>query len=122
MKIFVRVVALLLLSLLVFGDSFVTFTLFAPTNRVDETQLEFSELDYYTVQCGTTANGPYDVFKFEQQGTQQAMEIIRDVKMPVGIYYCVATVTDTNGLESDHSNEIHFTLSSPRTKNPGCLF
>ena len=116
MKIWFRIVALLLLSLLVFGDSFVTFTLFAPTNRVDETQLDYSELDYYTIQCGTTANGPYDVFAFKQQANGQAMQTLTtNVKMPSGIYYCVATVVDKDGLQSDHSNEL-----TVKVKGHGC--
>jgi hypothetical protein len=111
MKIFLRILALLVLSPLVFGDVSKTFTMTAPTQRENSDALALSELAQYRVICGLLPGGPYDVFQFDQAATGQATESISTAEVfPAGTYHCVATVFDTDALQSGNSNETVFTV------------
>jgi hypothetical protein len=112
MKYFLRILALLCLSPLVFGDVSKTFTMDAPTQRENGDALALNEIAAYTVKCGINPGGPYDIFTFGQPSTGQSTEtIVSNQVFPTGTYYCIATDTDTNGLESGVSNEIFFDVS-----------
>lgn len=111
MKIFIRTAALLLLSPLVFGDVSKLFTMQAPTQRENSDALALSEIASYKVMCGMQQGGPYDFFTLDNPASGQVTEtfVSGDV-FPAGTYFCIATDTDTGGLESAGSNEINFTV------------
>lgn len=111
MKYFIRALALLVLSPLVFGDISKTFTMTAPTQRENTDALALSELAAYRVVCGLLPGGPYDTFQFDQLASGQPTESIATAEIfPAGTYHCVATVADTDGARSGDSNEINFTV------------
>lgn len=111
MRIFLRIIALLVLSPLVFGDVSKTFTMQAPQQRENSDPLPLSDLAAYRVVCGLLPGGPYDTFQFDQNATGSASEAIATADVfPAGTYHCVATVIDTGGLRSGVSNEINFTV------------
>lgn len=111
MKVFIRILALLVLSPLVFGDVSKTFILIAPTERVNGDALALDEIASYKAQCGIAAGGPYDFFTFDNPSTGQATETYSSGEVfPEGTYFCIATDTDTLGLISGFSNEVNFTV------------
>ncbi len=111
MKYFIRILALLCLSPLVFGDVTKTFVMDAPTQRENGDAMALSEIAAYSVKCGLLPGGPYDVFTFGEPSTQSATEtIVTGTVFPAGTYHCIATDTDTDGIESGESNEINFTV------------
>ena len=111
MRYFIRVAALLALAPLVLGDVSKTFVMDAPTARENGDALALSEIASYSVKCGITQGGPYDIFLFSQPSTGQGQEtVVTNDIFPAGTYFCIATDTDTDGLESGVSNEIFFTV------------
>ena len=111
MKYLLRIVALMSLAPLVFGDVAKTFVMDAPTARENNDPLALSEIAEYAVKCGINGGGPYDIFLFAQPATGAATEtIVSNQVFPAGTYFCIATDTDTDGLESGVSNEIFFTV------------
>lgn len=111
MKILLRIIALLCLAPLVFGQAEKTFTMQAPTARENGDALALNEIGSYTLTCGLLPGGPYDVVSVNQSATQQSTETIASGTIfDAGDYFCIATDTDTGGLESRGSNEINFTV------------
>lgn len=84
-----------------------------PTTRMDGTPLAASELRETTIYC-LAANGTdwieINVLPAPQNNVVQ--------ELPAGHYQCVATVTDTGGLESDFSNAIEFDVEPARPNAP----
>lgn len=73
----------------------------APTEYEDGTPLTTSDLTQYDLTCtGVSAVFPGDV-----------TSAIQD--FPPGDYTCTLTVTATNGLESQPSNAVSFTVARP---------
>jgi hypothetical protein len=111
MKYFIRALALLCLSPLVFGDVSKTFVMDAPTQRENGDAMALTEIATYDVKCGINGGGPYDIFLFSEPSTQNSTEtIVSNQVFPAGTYFCIATDTDTDGVESGVSNEIFFTV------------
>lgn len=111
MKTFIRTIALLLLAPLVFGDVMKTFQMDAPVQRENLDPLPLNQIASYKVECGTTAGGPYNFFTMMNEATGQATESFSTGEIfPEGTYFCIATDTDTIGLESAGSNEVNFTV------------
>lgn len=103
--------ALICLSPLVFGDVAKTFVMDAPTTRENGDPLSLFDIASYAVKCGITDGGPYDIFTFGQPSSGTAQEtIVSNQVFPAGTYFCVATDTDTNTLESGVSNQVFFTV------------
>lgn len=71
----------------------------APTTRSDGTPLSLSELAGYTLYYGTSQGSYTDSIGIDD--TYATSLTVTD--LPVGTYYFVMTVRDTNGLESDYS-------------------
>jgi hypothetical protein len=97
----------LALALLVLGasDAFAetkTFAWDAPTTRDDGAPLTVDELDFYELEC----NGvPVTTFPGEAETGL--------VDMLNGAYTCALYAVDVDGLRSDMSNEVFFTIASP---------
>lgn len=111
MKYLIRAIALFCLSPLVFGDVSKTFVMDAPTARENGDTLTLAEIAEYSVKCGISDGGPYDIFLFSEPATGNATEtIVSNQVFPAGTYFCIATDTDTDNVESGVSNQVFFTV------------
>ena len=79
------------------------FSFDAPTTRVDGEPLDLTEISNATIYCGESS-GVYseswavaDIVAIDNTTTST---------LTLQIRYCAASITDTNGLESDYSNEV----------------
>ena len=106
----VRLVALLLLSTLVFAiDRTISWT--PPAFNTDGSVLLEQDLDFYTVYCDGVPLVSIDVII----GTHSA--VISLDALTEGSHACVLTVTALNGQESAPSNTVNFTIG-PRVPMP----
>ena len=72
----------------------------APAERSNGDSLSLSEISSYTIYFGTEAgNYPYSVAIDDPSSTSVDIP-----DLPAGTYYLVITATDSQGLESGHSN------------------
>jgi len=108
MNFVIRALALLSLSTLVFGMSSKTFTWEAPTQRENGDALPSGEIQEYIIRCGTETGGPYTAFRFETNANVN--EYASDEVFDPGTYFCIARTKDTEGLISENSNEVNFTV------------
>ena len=83
------------------------FTFDAPTARVDGDPLDITEISNATIYCGESS-GVYS----DSWTVSDIVEIgnTTTATLPLKIRYCAATTTDTNGLESDYSNEVRLLM------------
>ncbi len=113
MKSLKWVVALLLLSPLVFGQATKTFTWTPPTEYTDNTPLPNSDLAEYRIYCNgqllaTVPNVPVNTNSYATD-------------LPAGTYTCTATAVTVLGVESAESNPANFTVD-PGVPNPPTQF
>ncbi|MBA1147430.1 hypothetical protein H0Z60_10215 [Ectothiorhodospiraceae bacterium WFHF3C12] len=81
-----------------------------PTTRDDGVAMDpATEVDHYDLYCGLEQGGPYDAVAYQIPGLtetgQHAVER-QDLLPEYGTYHCVMTATDTDGLESGHSQPV----------------
>ncbi len=116
-RIFQLVVAAILLSPLVFGEV-QTFTWTAPTERVNGSLLDNSEIKEYQLYC----NSGLDVIISNDPRTD--LWISRDTDFPPGFYTCWLHAIDQLDQHSDDSNYKHFVVEMQfevrPTKGSGC--
>jgi hypothetical protein len=103
MKNVVRVIALLLVSTLVFSlDGTVSWT--PPVEYVDGTPLLEQELDFYTLYCDDVVVATID------NVIGQRSAVVDMSALTEGSHTCALTVTALNGQESGYSNIVNFTV------------
>ena len=106
MKWFVRVLALLAISPLVFAVGEKTFRFTPPTLYEDGTPLPQSAIASYDIECdgsllATVLNEPEDTDSYQAQpGT-----------FPTGSHACEAFTVTTEGVRSGPSNTVNFTVA-----------
>jgi len=113
----IRVVALLLLSSLVFAQGTVqkTFTWTPPTEREDGTALPDIEIASYKIYCD---GAPAPIWtQTNQPGADERWEAPAG-SFALGPHNCHATTVDTGGLESGPSNTVPFTVTLANPKPP----
>jgi hypothetical protein len=115
MKYFLRVVALLLLSSVVFGIGGKTFTWQPPTQRMDGTALPQTEIREYKIYCD---GDPAPVWTQENVPLNTDTWVAPDGTFALGTHVCFATTVDTTGQESDPSNTVNFTVTPERPNAP----
>ncbi len=117
MNYLLRIVALLLLSSLVFAQAPVgkVFTWTGPTEREDGTPLTEAEIDKYSIYCDgasaaiwTQSNTPGFEDRWESPAGTFAL----------GDHNCYATAIDTGGRESSPSNTVPFSVTLANPKAP----
>jgi hypothetical protein len=89
----------------------VTLNWTAPTENTDGTPL--IDLEGYNIYYGLTQGGPYPTTVNVPNPTVESYDI---TGLSAGTYYFVATAYNTEGTESEYSNETSRTLTS--TPNP----
>ena len=113
----IRILALLLLSSLVFAQGSVqkTFTWTPPTERVDNTPLPDNEIASYKIYCD---GAPAAIWtQTNQPGADERWEAPAG-SFALGAHNCHATTVDTGGRESDPSNVVPFTVTLANPKPP----
>jgi len=115
--VLIRVVALLLLSSLVFAQGSVqkTFTWTPPTEREDNTPLPDSEIASYKIYCDGDSTPIWT--QTNQPGADERWEAPAG-SFALGAHNCHATTVDTGGLESGPSNVVPFTVTLANPKPP----
>jgi len=110
MNFFIRIIALLLLSTLVFAFGGQTFTVDPPVVRTDSTPLANDEIQEYRVYCdGGVA--PTHVQPNVPLNTD-TLEVPPGTFSP-GDHSCVSAAVDTFGQEGPMSNVVNFTVPLP---------
>ncbi len=97
------ILAMLLVSPLVFGQAVKTFTWTPPIANVDGSPLIDADIASYNIYCNATllSNVP------NSSGT----DIYVSGDLPAGVYDCYATTMHINGEESADSNSTNFTVN-----------
>ena len=111
MKIFIRIIALLILSPLVFAVETKTFNWIPPTQNTDGTPLTDAEISSYNIFCNTIL--------LANVLNTGATDTFTSGPLPTGAYICFATTIATNGEESGASNSINFTVDPSVPEAPG---
>ena len=102
-RILQAIVAIVLISPLVFGES-KTFTWIPPLEYEDGTPLFDGDIKEYTLSCDS---GLEVIIKNEGKTNSW---ISRNTEFEPGIYTCWVTATAVNNLTSDHSNYDQFAV------------
>ena len=95
------------------ADPFKTWDWDAPVNYENGVPIPAADDLSYTLNCGTTSGGPYDVFStlLNEPPPDVDVDMGPLVNNTPGDYYCVATATSIlHGTESGPSNEVNFTV------------
>lgn len=109
----IRIIALLLLSPLVFAVGEKTFTFTPPTEYDDNTPLPQSEIASYDIECDGTLlinfpNAPLNTNTYQAPpGT-----------FTVGTHSCTAFTITTEGIKSGPSNTVNFTVEAGTPNAP----
>lgn len=118
----IRIVALLLLSSLVFAQGSVqkTFTWEPPTEREPDENgisvpLPDSEIASYNIYCDGVSAAIWQ--QTNQPGDDERWEAPAG-SFALGAHSCHATTVDTGGRESDPSNVVPFTVTLANPKPP----
>ena len=102
--------ALILFPTLVFGLGSKTFRWQPPTERENGDTLTPDEIANYEIACSDQSGGPYTLFTTMANGKTNTNHTVTDAFQD-GTYFCVARTIDTDGLISEDSNEINFTVT-----------
>lgn len=107
------IAALLLGSLTIQADPFKEWNWSPPTQYVNGSTIPPSDDLSYTLYCGNTQGGPYDLFSASlTKPPPDNMDMAPLVNDVPGVYYCVATATSSIYLsESDYSGEASFSVT-----------
>jgi hypothetical protein len=118
----IRIVALLLLSSLVFAQAPVqkTFTWIPPTEREPDANgfsapLPDDEIASYKIYCDGVSAPIWE--QTNQPGADERWEAPAG-SFALGSHSCHATTIDTGGRESGPSNTVHFTVTLANPKPP----
>ncbi len=111
MKYFIRALALICLSPLVFAVETKTFNWTPPTQNTDGTILTDAEISSYNIFCNTIL--------LANVVNTGATDTFTSGPLPAGTYICFATTVAINGEESDASNSVNFTVDPSVPEAPG---
>ncbi len=106
------VIALLLIAPLVFAWQHKEFNWTPPTEYVDGSPLQDSEIAEYRIYCNGALLGTV-----ENSGATSTWRS-PDGSLPPGDYSCYATTVVTSGEESEASNTINFTVEQSGPNPP----
>ena len=93
----------------------VVFQIINPTERVDGTPFAPTEIARNNVYCSEVQGGPHALLSYTRIGPGMF-----SVELPDGVYFCVGSVTDTEGTESELSDEVQVVVGAdePRARAP----
>lgn len=77
-----------------------------PTERVDGAALDVSELDLVTMYCGATQAEPFGLSSYQFPPATEHVARRADALPGHGDWWCSASVTDTDGRESERSGSV----------------
>lgn len=107
---FIRAIALLLLSSLVFAVEPKTFNWIPPTQNTDGTPLTDAEISSYNIFCNSVLLANV----INTGGT----DTFTSAPLPTGAYVCHATTIRDDGRESGASNTANFTVDPSDPEAP----